>query len=79
MQLSEATRKKIKKLMKENGNIKPYELTKRAGISLPTLQDFMKGETKNLRTDTILHICEAFNITLAEFYSDPLFDNVMAE
>lgn len=79
MQLSEATRKRIKKLMKENNNIKPYELTKRAGISLPTFQDFMKGETKNLRSDTILHICEAFSITLAEFYSDPLFDNVMAE
>ena len=78
MQLSEATRRKIKKLMKEN-NTNPYQLSKLAGISLPTLQDFMKGDTKNLRTDTILHICEAFKLTLAEFYLDPLFDNVMAE
>ncbi len=63
----------------KNKNMKPFELTKSAGISLPTFQDFMKGKTKNLRSDTILHICEAFNITLSEFYSDPLFDDVMAE
>lgn len=79
MQLSEATRKRIKQLMNKNNIKKPYDLTRAAGISLPTFSDFMKGDTKNLRSDTVLHICEAFNITLAEFYSDPLFDDVMAE
>lgn len=79
MQLSEATRKRIKQLMKKNNIKKPYDLTRAAGISLPTFSDFMKSDTKNLRSDTVLHICEAFNITLAEFYSDPLFDDVMAE
>ena len=48
-------------------------------LSDATFSDFMKGDTKNLRSDTVLHICEAFNITLAEFYSDPLFEDVMAE
>lgn len=65
--------------MKKNNIKKPYDLTRAAGISLPTFSDFMKSDTKNLRSDTVLHICEAFNITLAEFYSDPLFDDVMAE
>lgn len=78
MQLSVATRKRIVNLMKQN-NMKPYDLSRAAGISLPTLSDFMKGDTKHLRSDTVLHICEAFNITLAEFYSDPLFEDVMAE
>lgn len=79
MQLAVATRTRIKNLMKQYNIKKPYDLTKRAGISLPTFSDFMKGDTKNLRSDTVLHICEAFNITLAEFYSDPLFDDVISE
>ena len=78
MQLAEATRKRILHLLKQN-NMKPYELSKAAGIALPTLSDFMKNDTKNLRMDTVLHICEGFNITLVEFFSDPLFDDVMAE
>lgn len=78
MQLSTATRKKIKKLLKEY-NMKPFELSKAAGISLPTLLDFLKGDTKNLRMDTMLHICEGFNITLKEFFSDTIFDDVISE
>lgn len=79
MQLSVATRKRIKQLMKESNIKNAYTLTKAAGISLPTFQDFMNGDTKNLRSDTVLHICEAFNISLSEFYSDPLFNDVMSE
>jgi len=39
----------------------------------------MKGDTKNLRMDTMLHICEGFNISLKEFYDDALFENVVSE
>lgn len=78
MQLADATRKRIKFFLKQN-KMKPYELSKAAGIALPTLTDFMKNDTKNLRMDTMLHICEGFNITLKEFYDDPLFDDVMSE
>ena len=78
MQLAEATRKRILHLLKIQ-NKKPYDLSRKAGISLPTLLDFMRGDTKNLRMDTVLHICEGFNITLAEFYSDKLFDDVISE
>ncbi len=78
MQLAKATRKRINALLKEN-NMKPYDLSRKAGIALPTLGDFMKGDTKNLRMDTMLHICEGFNITLKEFYDDPLFDDVISE
>ena len=78
MQLSEATRKRILHLLKEN-HMKLNNLSKEAGISLPTLSDFMKNDTKNLRMDTMLHICEGFKISLKEFYDDSLFDDVMSE
>ena len=78
MQLSDATRKRIKNLLKEK-NMKLFDLSKSAGVSLPTISDFLKNDTKNLRMDTLLHICEGFNITLKDFFTDPLFDDVMSE
>ena len=78
MQLSDATRKRIKFLLKEK-NKKLWDLSTAAGISLPTISDFLKNDTKNLRMDTMLHICEGFNITLKEFFDDSLFDDVISE
>ena len=78
MQLSDATRKRINQLLKEN-NMKLGTLANAAGISLPTISDFMKNDTKHLRMDTMLNICEGFNITLVEFFSDPIFTDVYAE
>ena len=78
MQLSDATRKRINFLLKEK-NMKLWDLSKAAGISLPTISDFLKNVTKNLRMDTMLHICEGFNITLKEVFDDPLFEDVISE
>lgn len=78
MQLSDATRKRIKFLLIEK-NMKLWDLSKAAGISLPTISDFLKNDTKNLRMDTMLHICEGFNITLKDFFDDPLFEDVISE
>ena len=78
MQLSDATRKRINFLLKEK-NMKLWDLSKAAGISLPTISDFLKNDTKNLRMDTMLHVCEGFNITLKEFFDDPLFEDVISE
>ena len=78
MQLSDATRERIKQLLKQN-NMKLFDLSKAAGVSLPTISDFLKNDTKNLRMDTMLHICEAFGITLKDFFDNPLFDDVISE
>ena len=78
MQLSDATRKRIEQLLKQN-NMGIFALSKAAGISLPTISDFLKNDTKNLRMDTLLHICEGFNITLKDFFDDSLFDEVISE
>ena len=78
MHLSDATRKRIKFLLKEK-NMKLWDLSKAAGISLPTISDFLKNDTKNLRMDTMLHICEGFNITLKDFFDDPIFEDVFSE
>ena len=78
MQLAEATKKRILGLLEEN-NMKLFTLAKSAGISLPTITDFLNGDTKNLRMDTVLHICEGFGITLKDFYDHELFIDVVSE
>lgn len=78
MQLAEATKKRILGLLEEK-NMKLFTLAKSAGISMPTITDFMNGDTKNLRMDTVLHICEGFNITLKDFYDHELFIDVVSE
>ena len=52
--------------------MKLWDLSKAAGVSLPTISDFLKNDTKNLRMDTMLHICEGFNITLKEFFDEAI-------
>ena len=78
MQLSDATRKRIYDLLKEK-NMKLFDLSKAAGVALPTISDFLKNDTKNLRMDTMLHICEGFNITLKDFFDNTIFDEVISE
>ncbi len=78
MQLSDAIRERIIALMKQN-NIKSVNaVTNLAGIS-NTLHDFMNGNIELIKIDTLLHICEAFNIELYEFFYDPLFKDVKYE
>lgn len=39
----------------------------------------MNNETHNPRISTLLHICEAFGISLKEFFDDKLFKDVRDE
>ncbi len=75
MQLSDAIRKRIKKLLKEK-NMKLWHLYKRTGIPMSTLSTFMNAKRELLTLKTLLHICEGFEISLSEFFHDSLFDDV---
>ena len=75
MLLSDAIRKRITKLLKEQ-NTNLWQLYKRTGVPMPTLSAFMDGKRELLTLKTLLHICEGFDISLAEFFTDSLFDNV---
>ena len=73
MGLSDAIRKRIKYYLKEK-NMNVWKLCKMSGIPCSTISTFMSGKTELLKIDTLLHICEGFNITLWEFFSDEMFD-----
>lgn len=75
MQLSDAIRKRIKFLMKQN-NMNIWKLYKSTGVSASTLSYFINGKRELINLKTLLHVCEGLNIELKDFFDDPLFKDV---
>ena len=75
MKLSDAIRKRLNYYL-ELKNMKVWDLCKYSGIPCSTISTFRSGKTELLKLDTLFHICNGFNITLQEFFSDPIFDVV---
>ena len=78
MKLSDAIRKRIKFYLKEK-EMNVWKLCKMSGIPCSTISTFMSKKTELIKLDTLLHICEGFNITLGEFFSDETFDTAEQE
>ena len=62
------TKERIMQLM-EQRNWTIYELSKRSGISQTTLSNMWKRNTEP-SIPTLTEICKAFDITLAQFFSE---------
>ena len=75
MKLTEAIVQRVNNLLEER-ELKPYALFKLGGIPRSTTSDVLNIKKKRISTDTIYQICSTLNITLAEFFTDPLFDNI---
>lgn len=78
MTLSNAVRIRINYYLKEK-NMNVWKLCKMSGIPCSTISTFMTGKTELMKLDTLLHICEGFNITLGEFFTDKSFDTAEQE
>lgn len=78
MKLSDAIRKRIKYYLKIQ-DMKIWDLCKATGIPCSTISTFMSGKTELIKLDTLLHICEGFNISLGDFFTDSVFDNTYQE
>ena len=75
MKLSDAIRKRIKFYLKEK-NMNVWKLCKMSGVPCSTISTFMSKKTELIKLDTLLYMCEGFGITLGEFFTDSIFDNV---
>lgn len=75
MYLSDAVRNRIRFYL-DMHNLSLWGLFKLTGIPMSTLAAFMNGRTELIKLDTLLHICEGFNITLTEFFADDIFKDV---
>lgn len=59
--------KRIRELCKQRGNISYYKLSEMFGVSTSTLENIIKGHTKNPGIATIHQLALGFNMTIAEF------------
>ena len=75
MTLSDAIRERIRFYQKKNG-MSLWSLFKASGVPMSTLAAFMSKRTELIKLDTLLHICEGFEITITEFFEDDIFKEV---
>ena len=59
--------------------ITPNGLSYLAGVSQSTIKSILNGESRNPGAVTIKKLCDGLDITLGEFFSDPLFENLEQE
>ncbi len=78
MTLSQAIIERIIELQTDI-NITTNKLVTLSGLSQATVRDITYGVSKSPKINTLLHICEGFNITLKDFFDNPLFNNVIDE
>ena len=78
IELSEAIVLRIKQLLKEK-NMKTYDLSIKSGVPRSTISLFLSRETKTIRLENLLYLCEGFGIELKDFFNDEVFKNVEAK
>ncbi len=61
--------------IRKNKKIGVYTLCKKAAISYETYRSIRKQKNKDIYIRTILIILEALEVSPAEFFSDPMFNN----
>ena len=75
MDISEWTAYRIKTLAKQK-NITINKLATLSGLTQSTVDSIINGKSKNPRLNTIKKICEGLNISIIDFFNDPLFDEI---
>lgn len=78
MGVKRAIAKRITELCKERG-LAPNALANIAGISPTTLYSILGIKSKSPEVATIKKICDGLEMTLGEFFSAPVFDNLEQE
>ncbi len=74
----EATVIRIRGLCDECG-ITPNGLSNLAGVPQATVKSILNGESQNPGIVTIKKLCDGLEITLGEFFSVPVFDELEQE
>ncbi len=60
-------------------NIKPNELANRAGITPSSVYSMLDPKRREMTINLIKKLCDGLDITLGEFFSDRIFDELEQE
>lgn len=78
MEFSDLVALKIKELM-EQQDVSIYKLQDMSGVYSSTISQFLTRQTKTIRLENLLYICDALNISLSQFFADERFENAEAK
>ena len=78
MNIGEAVRMRILKLCQER-NITVNKLSTLCGITQSTLSNIVGGRNNSTTVSTVKKICDGLEISIPEFFSDPLFSDLEQE
>lgn len=78
MYIGEAVKLRILELCKENG-ITVNKLSIISGITQSTLSNIVGGRNSSPTVSTVKKICDGLNISVQEFFSAEIFDNLEQE
>ena len=78
MNVKQATVLRFQEIMGQR-NIRPNELANLSGVTPSTVYSMLDEKRKELSINTIKKLCDGLEITLGEFFSTELFDNLEQE
>ena len=78
MTIKEAVVARFQEIMKEK-NIKTNELANRAGVTPSSVYSMLDPRRKEVSVNLVKKLCDGLEMTMGEFFSDPVFDNLEQE
>ncbi len=75
MTLYDAVLQRLKQIMAEK-NASLYTLNKEGGIPKSTLSQVLNKKQKKIKLDLLYDILSTMGVTLQEFFTDPIFEEV---
>ena len=78
MNVKDAVVERFKDICK-NKKIKPNELATKAGVTPSSVYSMLDGSRRNVSIILIKKLCDGLDITLREFFSSEIFDNLEQE
>ncbi len=78
MHIKPAIVQRFQQLCKER-NIKYNELATMSGVTPSTVYSMMDDTRKDLSVITVKKLCDGLNITITEFFSAPIFEQLEQE
>lgn len=78
MRIKEAIVKRFQQLCRER-NIKYNELATMSGVTPSTVYSMMDESRKDISVITVKKLCDGLDISIPEFYNNPIFEDLEQE
>lgn len=78
MSVKEAVAQRFRNICEER-NIKPNELANRAGVTPSSVYSMLDPRRKEVSVNLVKKLCDGLDMTLGEFFSTPIFDELEQE